>query len=853
MGSKQFPEPNGLNNYVGAHGGNANAWTGTEFSNYFFEVDNDALPQAVTRLTDMLIQPNFEAGLINKEIRTIDAEFELKRNDDLRRLYQVHKETCNPEHPFSRFSVGNADIFNALPADVLRQALIDFHHRYYQPQNARLCMISSLPIQQQLERVECALSNWQNSSEIAVPVYPPLYLPEQLGVVINIRPIQEAKRLIITFALPSDLPQYQSKPLHYISHLIGDESVGSLLHYLKTNKWANTLSAGGGIQGSHFKDFNVNIQLTDTGLHHWQTIVEGLFAYLKLIEEHLDEPWRIKEKQVLSQLAFDYAERIKPFDEAAQLANQLFLYPTKHVISGEFLMPEASAEDVLNTLALFTPDNLRVKLISADIETDRNADWYHTPYKISSIPTDFLKALGNVTPIEQLSLPDANPYISEPQLQLFDHIQNESKIICRSNSATFWFAQDNQFKQPKGDIYLSFDCEAVQSGIEVVTLKRLWATLLNERLREAFYDAGIAGLNYHLYPHQGGYSLHTSGFSARQMPLCLDILHYLTDQRVSEEQFNQVKLHQLTGLKNKLLNKPINRLFNRLSVILQSNSYASADMANTLNNATLAQLNDVKQQLLQQTHLEALIHGNWSHQEGLEFAETLNREYNFSGRAVSRNIADIRGYAPYQHQVDCPHDDAAIVLYFQSPSVMLQDTAMMMLLEQLLASPFFHHMRTEKQVGYLVGSGYMPINQHPGMVFYAQSHHCSAAELSDIARDFLQLACEQFSPPESLLEGLKASLIKQLTEPDANLAMKSQRLWLAIGNKGVHVNRNYLLAEQIQQVDVISLLVFARKMLSRAQFGELLLYSPGKHQKALNYGQALTNISEFKQNARYIR
>ena len=44
-----------------------------------------------------------------------------------------------------------------------------------------------------------------------------------------------------------------------------------------------------------------------------------------------------------------------------------------------------------------------------------------------------------------------------------------------------------------------------------------------------------------------------------------------------------------------------------------------------------------------------------------------------------------------------------------------------MLAEQLIATPFFNQLRTEQQLGYLVGSGYIPYNQHPGIGFYIQS------------------------------------------------------------------------------------------------------------------------------------
>ena len=68
---------------------------------------------------------------IKKEISAIDAEFSLKINDDLRRLYEVHKETSNPEHPFSQFSVGNASTLNTLSLKEVQQRLFALHQNSF--------------------------------------------------------------------------------------------------------------------------------------------------------------------------------------------------------------------------------------------------------------------------------------------------------------------------------------------------------------------------------------------------------------------------------------------------------------------------------------------------------------------------------------------------------------------------------------------------------------------------------------------------------------------------------------------------------------------------------------------------
>ncbi len=69
---------------------------------------------------------------------------------------------------------------------------------------------------------------------------------EHTGILIQIEPLKEIRKLILAFPMPSTESYYQKKPLSYFAHLIGYEGEGSLLEALKEKGWITTLSAGGG-------------------------------------------------------------------------------------------------------------------------------------------------------------------------------------------------------------------------------------------------------------------------------------------------------------------------------------------------------------------------------------------------------------------------------------------------------------------------------------------------------------------------------------------------------------------------------------------------------------------------------
>lgn len=108
LGSRAYPQAGELQQFISEHGGSHNAWTGTEHSQFYFDIEQQHFAAGLSRFAAMFSEPLFSSDYVEKERQSIEAEFSLKLKDDSRRIYQVHKESINPAHPFAKFSVGNA-------------------------------------------------------------------------------------------------------------------------------------------------------------------------------------------------------------------------------------------------------------------------------------------------------------------------------------------------------------------------------------------------------------------------------------------------------------------------------------------------------------------------------------------------------------------------------------------------------------------------------------------------------------------------------------------------------------------------------------------------------------------------
>ncbi len=245
---------------------------------------------------------------MDKERNAIDSEYRLKLQDDVRRTYQVHKETVNPEHPFAKFSVGNWQTLGDRADTHIRDEVLAFYQQHYSAERMTLVVQSNAPLAQQAQWVETYFSAIPTHNLVRETIHQPLYRPQDLGLRIEIKPIKESRKLVVSFALPSIEPLYRTKPLTFISHLLGYEGKGSLYAWLKHQGWVNTLSAGSGVGGSNFKDFCVSFGLTPEGVHHEGSIIEMLFGYLALIRDQGVEAWRYAEKRQVLDAIFRFQE-----------------------------------------------------------------------------------------------------------------------------------------------------------------------------------------------------------------------------------------------------------------------------------------------------------------------------------------------------------------------------------------------------------------------------------------------------------------------------------------------------------------------------------------------------------------
>ncbi|CAH0533994.1 Protease 3 [Vibrio stylophorae] len=863
LGTEKYPIAGDFQKFINRHGGNNNAWTGTEHTCFFFDVQPGmAFDEALDRFSQFFIAPLFIPELVEKERQSVESEYQLKKQDDVRRLMQVQKQTINPDHPFAKFSVGNAETLadDANQADGnIRQELLAFYQQHYSSHLMTLAVISPEPLEHQYRQVQPLFEAIERKAIEKAPITTPILRPQDNQIAIYVQPIKDIRKLTLSFDLPDLSHLYRSKPLSYIAHLLGDEGPGSLMAYLKKQGWITALSAGGGLSGSNFREFSISVALTEEGLSQTDTIAEACFAYLQLIRERGIDAWRYQEKHAVMEMAFRYQEPTKPLDTVSYLATNLHHYAPEDVIYGDYVMNEFNAEQVRSLLDKLTPNNMRLTLVTREpkqaIEWDQRADWYATPYHCAPLSEAQLARWQQPAMIPALALAPENPFIPERLSPLpIEKPQSIPQLLENRPGFRLWHKQDTIFNVPKGILFVAIDSPVAVASVENIVRTRLCVELLMDAINESAYPAEVAGISYNLYAHQGGVTLQLSGFSEKQPELLQLIIQRFVTRHFKTERFESIKTQLKRSWTNASQEKPISQLFNQLTGILQPNNPCYPALLRALEQVEVDQLGPFVDAMLKEIFVEVFVYGNWHRDQARHIAQDLKealRVENQSYIETGKPLAKIHGRGTLIHPYNVDHEDSAVLVYHQSESTSAQAIATFLLTNHLMSATFFHELRTKQQLGYMVGTGNLPLNQHPGLIFYIQSPVASPKELMQAIDTFINhLALLVIELNDAQWQASKAGLIAQVEAPDTNLRQRGQRYWNSIGLKDWQFDQRERIAKALKKVRRVDVIRFVVNALKPRTADRMVLCSVGhRHQGAdpFDLGSPVGPVKPFHQ------
>jgi secreted Zn-dependent insulinase-like peptidase len=385
------------------------------------------------------------------------------------------------------------------------------------------------------------------------------------------------------------------------------------------------------------------------------------------------------------------------------------------------------------------------------------------------------------------------------------------------------------FGLPKASLTaeLRFPSEMLPLGDPKASVcKRLLFRAVEDVVGTPMYDAMLAGYSIAFSASAAGAQVVVQGFGEKLPRVLARMFAELNGAvQVDSEPFRAAVLRQREALERSLLSslsqQPIERTASVLADTVMERHVSTEALLRALPDVSLEELVSMFHSGMARSSMELLVHGDVDREGALSIATQLNRSVRALGSAeggrAHSGLLEPRVLLP-PPGTNCvvtePHTNPSDVnnavrmsVFFDTEDLVRHCTsagcvplaralALRLVLSRLIDQPFFHSLRTQQQLGYIVRASAAGDVSAPRMDFYAQSSWGDVDLLEGRIREFLSRANlidqvlvpiltegtgnETVGDASPVLDRIKGGLLTMLWDADSRPSQEANRLWSSI-------------------------------------------------------------------------
>ncbi len=774
LGTEKYPEPNSFQKFVDENAGVWNAYTATDHTNYFFQLNAGKLDEALDYFSDYFKKPTFDPQYSDKERNAVNSEWSMGRSQDGWILYRLSGITANPAHPAQRLTVGNLETLSDKPGSTLQDELLAFYDRYYSANNMRLTMVAKQPLDELEVLAKKHFASIIDKRIERTTVTLPGITPAEAGKVIHYRSLREMKQLLIEFPITDNTAQWRVKPNAFINNLVTSEEPGTVGEQLRKAGLVNALY--GYIQPNAYGAdgyLRVVIEMTDTGMSNRDQIIAAVLGYLELIKrEGVDEVY-YHELKAMWQKDFETLAKPDPLRQAVSLSSSQFDYPVEHLLDADYVYESFDKAAIDAVLAQLRPERVRIWHISDKEDADQPIPYYEGHYRQRDLTVKELQHWQSLAADMTFSLPPENPLFSRHQGELVDAVHSKPHKVLSQPGVEAWLTHPSHYREDKGLIELIVNSDLALKDIR----NNVLAALLNDALtlqNTTLIDrAGRAGIPIQLgLSAERSQAFSISGFASQHSRLLRELLEGFVAFDLSDQEFAQVQDRYVQARINSRKAPPYQQMFEHRSRLIQARAWTNDQLLDAARGLTRADLLAYHRQLLGDNLVRLYAFGNYTDAQigdlGRDAARLLGSKRQPEARSLLPHITP-RAKQLISHEEVIEQTDSALLDGWIATERSLPQQAAYILLNGILGNEFFTQLRTNEQLGYVVGNSPASFDDYPMYVLFVQSTNTDLAGIKariDRFRREFQAQLDALDP--ATLEQLKTSEIAKLQQRPAN-------------------------------------------------------------------------------------
>ncbi|XP_024886962.1 insulin-degrading enzyme-like isoform X2 [Temnothorax curvispinosus] len=754
LGTKEYPQQNDYNEYLSQYGGWDNATTKLNCTNYYFNIIPKKLEGALDIFAQFFIAPLFSETLIEKVINgAIHPEHEEYLTKDIRLLFQLHKLSVKPDHPYSKFSTGTRETLSKISKEKninVRNRLLEFYDIYYSANIMSLCILGKDGLDDLENMVVKRFRNVKNK-EVELPVYSEYpFKDEDFNTIWYYIPIHDIRYLDISFALPEKQHEHRM-PLKYIKHLLAHESKGSLSSALKAKGWCDYVGNRDVSADTSVHFFTVVFNLTEEGINHVEDIVQIMFQYINMLKKNGPIKWIYDEIQQISNINNTYNENIHRLshEHISKIAYRLHECPMEEI----FLKQRAWRPDLIEELMeYFTPQNIRIYVAAKAYEsiTNKTEKWYDVKYKKEKISQKAIEIWNRAGYNTDLKLPPKNEFIAAKfDIKTETNVQKFPIIVKDTSFVRVWYKKDDVFYVPKATMNFLFSSPFAYMDPLSSNLTDIFVELLRESLTEYTYIANLAGLKLKITTTKYGITITIDGYDDKQRGLLEKIMDQMTNFEINPERFEILKKQYIEYFKN----------------------YDAIYTINYLERILLTEQHWLNDELLESTTRCHVL-----------FEEESKVQKTFS-----------------------------TIVYYATGLRSTESNMLLSLLNQIIDQPCFDILRTTEELGYDVFSRICAINETQYLTVVVQGDH-RPQNVEQRIDSFMDSMFDHISTmSEEHFDNHKKSLVSLYLKAPKTISSQGSLYWEEIGSQVYNFNRVNIEKEYLNTITQQQLLQFFKE------------------------------------------
>lgn len=781
MGSKNYPQPDSLAEFLKMHGGSHNASTAPYRTAFYLEVENDALEGAVDRLADAIAAPLLDKKYADRERNAVNAELTLARTRDGMRMAQVSAETINPAHPGSRFSGGNLETLSDKPGSPVLDALHAFRDKYYSANLMKAVVYSNKPLPELAQLAAQTYGRVPNKNITRPEITVPVVTDAQKGLIIHYVPAMPRKVLRVEFRIDNNTPQFRSKTDELVNYLIGNRSPDTLSDWLQKQGLVEGIRADSDpVVNGNSGVLAISATLTDKGLAHRDDVVAAIFSYLSLLREKGVDKRYFDELAHVLDLDFRYPSITRDMDYVEWLADTMIRVPVEHTLDAVNIADQYDADAVKARLAMMTPQNARIWYISPNEPHNKTAYFVNAEYQVDKISeqtfADWQKRSAGIA----LKLPEVNPYIPD-DFTLIKPTKDypQPQLIVDEPDLRVVYTPSRYFaSEPKANVSMVLRNPAAMNTAKNQVMFALNDYLAGIALDQLSNQAAVGGIGFSTNANNG-LMLNANGYTQRLPQLFKALLEGYFSYTATEEQLEQAKSWYAQMMDSAEKGKAFDQAIMPVQMLSQVPYFQREERRELLPSITLDEVMAYRAALKTNARPEFLVVGNMSEDQAKTLAQDVRTQLGAKGTEWCRNqdvLVEKQQNVIFE-KAGSSTDSALAAVFVPTGYDEYASSAYSAVLGQIVQPWFYTQLRTEEQLGYAVFAFSMNVGRQWGTGFLLQS--------SDKQPDYLWQRFQAFFPQaEAKLRAMKPeefaqiqqAVIAQIMQPPQTLAEEASKI-----------------------------------------------------------------------------